>query len=26
MGQAFIDLVLSAEGRKVLTDHGFIAP
>jgi molybdate transport system substrate-binding protein len=26
VGKAFIDLVLSAEGRKVLTDHGFIAP
>lgn len=26
VGKAFIDLVLSGEGRKVLTDHGFIAP
>ncbi|MEU3254660.1 molybdate ABC transporter substrate-binding protein [Streptomyces sp. NPDC006997] len=25
-GQAFIDLVRSAEGRKILTDAGFLAP
>lgn len=26
VGKAFIDLVLSDAGQKVLTDHGFIAP